>query len=98
MSDSGNRKNENDEAAMLQAQIDALPDFDEQVTRAFLALKLTKILLHSQPKTTMLNLATWHHTNKATEDDSLARVETCLACHLTNQTYPYAILQCMLYV
>ena len=38
MSDSGNRKNENDEAAMLQAQIDALPDFDEQVTRAFLAL------------------------------------------------------------
>ena len=38
MSDSGNRRNENDEAAVLQAQIDALPEFDDQVTRAFLAL------------------------------------------------------------
>jgi hypothetical protein len=50
MSDSGNRKNENDEAAMLQAQIDALPDFDEQVTRAFLALKLTKFYCICNPK------------------------------------------------
>ena len=82
---------------MLQAQIDALPDFDEQVTRAFLAL-IDKNSIAFATQTTMLNLATWHHTNKATEDDSLARVETCLACHLTNQTYPYAILQCMLYV